>query len=319
MSYARDLDLNLLRVFVVVAESGSVTAAASRLYLTQPAVSAALRRLANAVGAPLFSRVGRGIRLTARGEALLAGARPHLEALVHSTLSAAPFSPEKSDRTIRIGLSDATDAWLLPPLLRVLAAEAPAMRLVVVPVQFRTVGAALARSAIDCAVTVADEMPANVGRKSLFHGTFVCLHDPRHAKLGKSLTVERYLRHEHVVVSYNGDFRGVVEDTLGIHRRARISVPTFVGIASVIDGTALLATVPETVARTAIAERPHLRVVPLPFASSIEGAPLELLWRREMEDDGALVFVMGRVEEIARSFFRALVAKRGGSSKVDRG
>ena len=41
-AYGRDLDLNLLRVFVVVAETGSVTAAASGLYLTQPAVSAAL-------------------------------------------------------------------------------------------------------------------------------------------------------------------------------------------------------------------------------------------------------------------------------------
>ena len=41
-AYGRDLDLNLLRVFVVVAETGRLTATASRLYLTQPAVSAAL-------------------------------------------------------------------------------------------------------------------------------------------------------------------------------------------------------------------------------------------------------------------------------------
>ncbi|MCA9590622.1 MAG: LysR family transcriptional regulator, partial [Myxococcales bacterium] len=58
-AYARDLDLNLLRVFVVVAEAGSVTVAASRLYLTQPAISSALKRLAVAVGAPLFARQGR--------------------------------------------------------------------------------------------------------------------------------------------------------------------------------------------------------------------------------------------------------------------
>ncbi len=57
--YERNLDLNLLRVFVVVAEAGSVTAAASRLYLTQPAVSAALGRLTSAVVAPLFARSGR--------------------------------------------------------------------------------------------------------------------------------------------------------------------------------------------------------------------------------------------------------------------
>ena len=60
-NYDKDLDLNLLRVFVVVADAGSVTTAADRLYLTQPAVSAALKRLASTVGAPLFVRAGRGI------------------------------------------------------------------------------------------------------------------------------------------------------------------------------------------------------------------------------------------------------------------
>ena len=69
-SYGRDLDLNLLRVFLVVAEAGSVTAAAARLYLTQPAVSAALRRLTIAVGAPLFVRQGRSLALSSRGAAL---------------------------------------------------------------------------------------------------------------------------------------------------------------------------------------------------------------------------------------------------------
>jgi len=80
MNYGRDLDLNLLRVFVVVAEAGGVTAAAARLYLTQPAVSAALKRLRQAVGAPLLARRGRGLVLTPRGQRLLECARPHLPA-----------------------------------------------------------------------------------------------------------------------------------------------------------------------------------------------------------------------------------------------
>ncbi|MET0402976.1 MAG: LysR family transcriptional regulator, partial [Cystobacter sp.] len=82
--YEKNLDLNLLRVFVVVAEAGSVTEAAQRLYLTQPAVSAALRRLASTVGAPLFVRSGRGLALTTRGQTLLATAKPHLQALVEA-------------------------------------------------------------------------------------------------------------------------------------------------------------------------------------------------------------------------------------------
>src|SRR5690349_13821813 len=102
--YGRDLDLNLLRVFVVVAEAGSVTAGAGRLYLTQPAVSAALKRLTSAVGAPLFVRSGRRLALTSRGQRLLAAARPHLDALVEAALSPAVFDPKLSQRTVRIGL-----------------------------------------------------------------------------------------------------------------------------------------------------------------------------------------------------------------------
>src|SRR4051794_23347656 len=93
----RDLDLNLLRVFLVVAETGSVTAAASRLYLTQPAISAALKRLTTTVGAPLFARQGRGLVLTARGRRLEATARPHLSALIEAALAPAAFDPKTSE------------------------------------------------------------------------------------------------------------------------------------------------------------------------------------------------------------------------------
>jgi LysR family transcriptional activator of mexEF-oprN operon len=289
-SYGRDLDLNLLRVFVVVAEEGSVTAAAARLYLTQPAVSAALRRLATAVGAPLFARAGRGIALTARGERLLRSARPHLEALVGAALSPEVFDPKTTERTVRLGLSDTGEAWLLPSLLRALRKEAPRLRLVVIPVQFRTIAEALAAARVDLAVTVADELPVGTERRALLQGRFVCLFDPRHARLGKQPTLERYLAHDHVIVSYNGDLRGVVEDVLGVQRRVRVSLPTFHGVGPVVDGTGLVATVPAVVAMEITSLRPHLRTAPLPLVlGSI--TPMELVWRAAVEDDDAVRLV----------------------------
>lgn len=296
--YGRNLDLNLLRVFVVVAEAGSVTAAASRLYLTQPAVSAALRRLTSTVGAPLFVRAGRGLVLTARGQRLLASARPHLGALVEAALSPVTFDPRTSERTVRLGLSDVNEAWLLPPLLRVLAEQAPRMTLIVLPVQFRTVAEALSASAVDLAVTVADELPAGTRRVELFTGSFVCLYDPRHARVGKRLTLERYLEHEHVIVSYNGDLRGIVEDMLGVQRRVRVSVPTFQSIGAIVDGGSLLATVPLMVAREVTALRPHLRTTALPFA--LGSSPMELLWRSAVEDDDAIRFIRECVVDVAK-------------------
>jgi LysR family transcriptional activator of mexEF-oprN operon len=295
--YARDLDLNLLRVFVVVAEAGSVTIAASRLYLTQPAVSAALRRLTAAVGAPLFARAGRGLALTARGERLLRGAQPHLQALVEAASSPAAFDPRTSDRIVRLGLADSSEEWLLPALVRVLEKHAPRMRLIIVPVQFRTVPEALSSNRVDLAVTVADELASDIRRQALFTGGFVCLYDSRHSKLGKKLTREQYFAREHVLVSYNGDLRGIVEDLLGMQRRVRVSVPTFGHVGPALDDTALLATVPEIVARHIVDKRPSLRTAEPPFV--LKGTPLELLWRNAQSDDEALRFVREHIARIA--------------------
>ena len=301
-NYERDLDLNLLRVFAVVAETGSVTGAAARLYLTQPAVSAALRRLTAAVGAPLFVRQGRGLVLSGRGARLHAAVRPHLQALVDAALAPAELDPRTSERTFRLGLSDATEVWLLPALLGLLEAEAPRMRVVSLPVQFRTVGDALAAGRIDAAVTVADELPAGVRREPIYRGGFVCLLDPRHVRAAR-LTEARYFSHEHVVVSYNGDLRGIVEDALGRARRGRCSVSTFANIGALVDGSSLLATVPEIVARSIRRVRPHLRAVALPF--ELPTAPLELLWPAAVDDDPACAFLRSRILKAVRRFARA--------------
>lgn len=303
--YGRDLDLNLLRVFAVVAESASVTDAAKRLYMTQPAVSAALRRLTTAVGAPLFVRSGRGLSLTSRGQRLQAGLSQHLQAVVDAALAPATFDPKTSDRTVRVGLSDASELWLLPPLLRTLEREAPKLRIVSIPVQFRTVGAALG-SGLAAAVTVADELPSNISREPLLGGGFCCLFDPRHVKI-KTLTESIYFSHEHVIVSYNGDLRGIIEDLFGQSRSVRCSVSSFAHIGAIIDGSSLLATIPELVAQQICKTWPHLKTKPLPLR--VHGTQTELLWPRATEDDAPCQFVRAKIKEIARRQNRRLLLR----------
>ncbi len=293
-NYERDLDLNLLRVFAVVVEAGSVTEAASRLYLTQPAVSVALRRLATAIGTPLFTRRGRGLALTSRGVQLRSAIYPHLGALVDAALSPSAFDPKTSDRTLRIGFADAAEAWLLPRLLEVLGQQAPNMRVISLPVQFRTVGAALA-SGMDAAVTVADELPSSIRRLKLFGGGHVCLFDPRELRLPKRLTEARYLAHDHVIVSYNGDLRGLVEDLLGRQRRIRCSVSTFANIGAIVEGSSLIATVPAMVAEQIRSVRPKLATRKLPFETNSGGAGTELLWLASSDSDDAARFVRDKI------------------------
>lgn len=296
-TYGRDLDLNLLRVFAVVAATGSVTQAAAQLYLTQPAVSAALRRLNTAVGAPLFVRQGRGLVLSARGGQLLARIEPHLQQLVDAALNPEPFDPRTSQRVLRLGAFDSAHVWLLPALLRALEQEAPHLKLIVLPVQFRTIGPAMASGQLDAAVTVADELPAAIARETLFQGGFVCLYDPRHAKLGRKLTEEKYFAHDHVIVSYNGDLRGIVEDTQVRSRRVRCSLGTFANLGALVEGTSMLATVPTYVARWIRRSRPELRTVSLPF--ELRGAPVELLWPQARADDPASDYLREQIRRIA--------------------
>lgn len=294
----RNLDLNLLRVFVAVATAGGVTRAAARLYLTQSAVSAALARLQRTVDTPLFARHGRGLALTARGQTLLDNVRPHLEALVRATLDPAAFRPESSDRTFRLGLSDALVRWVLPPLLRTLRGKAPGMRIVVLPVQFRSAAEALTTGNVDVALTVADDLPASIRRTPLFTTQFVCLFDPRHAKLRTPLRLRDYFAHEHVIVSYNGDLRGIVEDALGKTRRVRCSVNSFSELDAIVVGTPLLATVPAPVAAEARRLHPELRAAPLPFR--LNPPPVEMLWPAALDDDPALAFLRTNVAEVVQ-------------------
>src|SRR3954464_25660 len=74
-----ELELRLVRYFVAVAQEGSVTRAAERLHLSQPALSAAVKQLEQQLGVPLLERVGRGIALTPAGELLLRRGRELLD------------------------------------------------------------------------------------------------------------------------------------------------------------------------------------------------------------------------------------------------
>jgi LysR family transcriptional activator of mexEF-oprN operon len=313
-NYGRDLDLNLLRVFAVVAETGSVTQAATSLYLTQPAVSAALRRLSTAVGADLFARQGRRLALTERGRALRTRVQAHLPPLVEAALSPPEFDPKTSERTLRIGMSDAAEVWLLAKLLAVLEREAPRMRVTAIPVQFRTVPEALSSGSVELAITVADELPAGIRREQLFWGDFVCLFEGKRGQRRARMSEKEYFAREHVIVSYNGDLRGLIEDLFGKQRTVRCSVSSFSNLGAIVSGTRLVATVPRLVAHSICAIRPRLVTAELPF--EVAGTPMELLWPAVAEDDAASRFVRELVTKLSREAARNARAKGASGARA---
>ena len=130
----RFLDLNLLRVFDTVMSEGSLTRAADKLSLTQPAVSNAMRRLRDALGDELLVRHGHGVQPTPRAMVLWLVVREALGALQQS-LAPEAFDPATASLTLVLAMADATASTLMPNLVPILEQEAPALTVRVLPRQ----------------------------------------------------------------------------------------------------------------------------------------------------------------------------------------
>jgi Transcriptional regulator len=119
------IDLNLVIVLLVMFEVRSVTLAANRLYLGQPAVSAALKRLREMFNDALFVRTSQGMTPTPRAEQLVQQFAPLMQDLHRVIFTPQAFNPLQDSHTFRIGMSDWLEQWLMPDLLVELARSAP--------------------------------------------------------------------------------------------------------------------------------------------------------------------------------------------------
>ena len=117
-----------LQTFVAVAEGGSFSRAADALFLTQPAVSKRVSALEEELNARLFDRMGRSVRLTEAGEALLVHARRVLAELEASRQAVADLQGSVGGR-LRIGTSHHVGLHRLPPVLRAFSTRYPEVQL----------------------------------------------------------------------------------------------------------------------------------------------------------------------------------------------
>lgn len=280
----RKADLNLALVFVVVMEAGSVTAAADKLYLTQPAISAAIRRLRELTGRALFVRVGRNLTPTSDARQLYAELKPALEQLQRGLFQRAAFDPASDARVFRLGVGDSM-ADVAANLIAQVEASAPSLQLVFRPVNFHSVRELIDSEDVDLAVSVADALPGYLVREPLGQSTFVCLYDPRKVKVPARLTLAHYLRCGHVIVSYSGDLVGMYEDTLRSGsgpRRIVAAVPRFTDLPEILHAAPVLAAVPDFLARRLVREH-RLAMKPLPM--NLPSYPLEMFWHSRHDAD----------------------------------
>ena len=121
------MELRHLRYFVAVAETGSISQAAQKLFMAQPPLSAQIRQLEEEVGVPLLVRLPRGVTLTAAGVSLLQDAKAILARSQDASTRAREVHA-RQDQALRIGLMPSTTQSVLPGLLRALEGRQPGLQ-----------------------------------------------------------------------------------------------------------------------------------------------------------------------------------------------
>ena len=248
------LDLNLLRVFDAVMTEQNLTRAASRLAMTQPAVSNAVKRLRDALGDELLIRTAHGVKPTTRAESLWPAVRRALADL-EEAVAPRSFELAKANATFRMAMADATAGLLLPPLVRVIENDAPGIDIRMVPLTTREPRPMLLRGDIDLAIGffpgVVAQMQGStetpIRHERLYAGHYVAVMRKHHRLADLELTLDRYCEANHLLVSFSGRARGLVDDalvSLNRERRILLTVNQFFTAGKVVAASDLLMVIP---------------------------------------------------------------------------
>lgn len=277
------LDLNLVRVFVAIYETRSVTQAAARLDLTQPTVSHSLARLRDAYGDRLFVRSAQGLAPTARCEQLFEQLAESLSIIDATLEEQRAFDPALSSRRFRLAMSDIGALYFVPPLLRRFQQVAPRLQTEIVQ-HSDAVLEELAAGRLDAAIGNLPGLAANTRSALLFRERYACLLSAEHPTItGDAMTLTEFAAARHIMVASPSSGHGLVDGILaqqGISRNVVARVPQFTVLPQLLAQSDLVVILPTRVAYL-YAALGGLKALPLPV--TIPGFEVRLHWHMRQD------------------------------------
>ena len=282
-----DLEMTQLRLLEAIAETGSLSAAANLVELSQSAASHSLARLRKVSGDPLFVRAGQRMLPTPYGEQLCETARHALQTLRDGLRGPRSFDPSTSSRIFSIYMSEAGQLVLLPKLLAYLREVAPGVRLRVNRVPEDNPGSALELGEVDLAIGHITTMTTGFHGRKLVQEQYVCIACRENLQFRTGVTLEGYKSALHAIADNSGMAHWIVDRALevnGIKRQIGLVVPEFLALPFVIHGSNLIATVPKRVADR-FSELLPIKVMPLPI--KLNHYDVMLLWHERAHEDAA--------------------------------
>jgi DNA-binding transcriptional LysR family regulator len=282
------LDLNLLPIAVALYEERGVSRTATRLGMSQPAVSAALGKLRKAFGDPLFIRSGRGMEPTPRAHALIAPARDVLSRVDRDVLSGLAFDAATAKVTFTFALSDVGEMVFLPRILERLLRRAPLAAVRSVSPPPNELRAGLETGEIDLAVGYFPDLEtSNFFRQRLFTHHFCCLLRADHPIGSRRLSLKQFLSLKHVAVRAAGRSQEIFNRFLAkkrVHPTVALVTPHFMSLPAIIGKSDLVATVPHAIGMYFSGSWANIKAVLPPFPDA-PGIELKQHWHRKVHHD----------------------------------
>jgi DNA-binding transcriptional LysR family regulator len=291
------VDLNLLVVLDDLLQTRNVTRTATRLGLSQPAVSNALGRLRRKLDDALLVRTPAGMAPTPRATEMGAPLREALSLLTRQLFAHERFDPATSKRRFTIAATDYVQFVLMPRLVAMARREAPSVSIRVIPVAGRFPWALLESGELDVAIGRAPQMPKGLRRRSLFKDRIVCMLRRDHPVTRVDL--EQYLALDHIdalPIEAPG-LADVYLERIGRARRVSTTVPYFLVPPFVVQETDCCFTLSERLALP-LAKLLRARVHELPFPAP--EFSVHAYWHERLHGDGGHRWLRGLIHAAPR-------------------
>lgn len=261
-----NIDLKLLSIISELHSTRSVSQTAENLTLSQSAVSMSLAKLRKHFNDPLFVRTSTGMEPTPYATELIAELQRAEEILQTALERRVVFDPATSNRMFHICSTDIAMFTVLPPLMQKLKPQAPSVR-----IDLRLISKSTPRllesGEADLAIGLLPQMGAGFCQQRLFDGRFACAMRADHPRIKNLLTLKQFEDEVHVVVPTSGIGYQLLKHTMDEHKINRVvgaRVPSFLGVAGIIEVTDFLAIVPARVGGI-LAQGRNMKILPLPF------------------------------------------------------
>lgn len=292
-------DLNLLPVFLALMEERSVTRAAARLGITQPALSNSLNRLRETLRDPLFIRERYGIKPTELAEEIAPTIEAALAQLDDLVSNQQEFQPANAERLFTLAPNSYVELVLMPALAARMRERAPGIKLRMTPF-----GNDLAETGVISGTTAMVlgrivDPPDNLVVQHLMDDGLACVVRADHPEIGDRMSREQFESLKHVNVLPPGRLRAGLFQALGQHnlkREVAVSVTHFLAVPEMLAVTDYCATLPRLICQK-LEQDPRLKVLPTPV--DLGTFPVQMAWHVRYRHDPAHRWLRSMIGELA--------------------